>query len=377
VKKSNHSLSNNILLFTLILCFVGILMCLSTTSTNYFTKDFKVNPYSELFQQVLFTLIGFTLIVIIKKLPQKFLKNISLPVFAISVFLLLLVLVPGFYVRGIINESGEMAKRWISLPFGFNLQPSELAKLAIILFFANYFSLIKKGIKFKHVFFSVLLIIIPALLIYKEPNFSASVLFVIVGLIPVIIAGAKIFHLLIFILPTTIAGYVLLIKNERLSSRFQSVYNVFSDPMNSGYQVMQSFMAIAKGNIFGSGFMKSSQKFYLLPESQSDFVFSVICEEFGLIGAFFIIIVFILLFIMMIRVVLSCKNYFDTILVSGIAAHIFIQAAMHIGVTIGLFPPTGIPLPFLSTGGSAIIINLCEIGLVCNVADRIAKYDKK
>ena len=347
-------------------------MCLSTTSTNYFTKDIIINPFSELFKQILYILVGFILIFIIKKLPQNVIRSFSLPVLFISLFLLVLVLVPGFYVSGIVNETGEIARRWLRMPLGFTIQPSEFAKLAIILFLANYFSLIKKSIKLKHVLFSIILIVIPAFLIFIEPNFSASVLFLIIGFIPIFIAGSKIAYLGIFTLPVIIGGVVLLIKSERLSSRFHSIFNVFSDPMNSGYQVLQSFIAIAKGNFFGSGFMKSSQKFYLLPESQSDFVFSVICEEFGLIGGFLIIIIFSMLFISIIKVALLSKSYFDSILVTGIAAHIFIQASMHIGVTIGLFPPTGIPLPFLSTGGSAILVNLCEIGLVCNVADRIS-----
>jgi len=192
-----------------------------------------------------------------------------------------------------------------------------------------------------------------------------------------IIGGVSFFHLFIFIAPSLAVIYLILLKNQRLLLRVKSLFNVYSDPANSGYQLFQSFIAIARGGVFGKGFMKSSQKFYLLPESHSDFVFSVIAEEFGFFGAMVTIFLFLSLFFFIIKIALSSKDHFDVILVGGIGAHIFIQAMMHVGVTLGIIPPTGIPLPFISTGGSALVVNLIEIGLVCNVARRISKKDAK
>ncbi len=374
VKKPN--LNGNVLLITFILCLSGLLMCLSTTSPNYFTKNY-VSPYRDFFEQLIFLVIGFILINIIIKLPVSTIKVSALPIFLFSIFLLIIVLIPPFYVSGIVNEAGEVTKRWLNTPFGFTIQPSELAKLSLILFLASYFSMINKKIKIKHVFISLILIAIPALLVFVEPNFSASVLLLIIGFVLMIIGGASFFHLFIFIAPSLAIIYLLLLKNERLFLRVKSLFNVFSDPANSGYQLFQSFVAIARGGVFGKGFMKSSQKFYLLPESHSDFVFSVIAEEFGFVGAMVTIFLFFCLFFSIMKIALSSKDHFDVILTGGIGAHIFIQAMMHVGVTLGVIPPTGIPLPFISTGGSALFVNLIEIGLVCNVGRRINEKSKK
>jgi cell division protein FtsW len=372
-ESKRKKLSSNIIFFTITLCLFGLLMCLSTTSPNYFTKNYA-SPYSDFFEQLLFLAAGFLIIAIIAKLPIKFIRASALPLFLLSLFLLVLVLIPPFYVSGIVNETGEITKRWLRTPFGISIQPSEFAKLSLILFLANYFSLMeKKKIKLKSVFISVILIAIPALLVFEEPNFSASVLLVILGLVPMIVAGVSFSQLFVFIAPAALLIYFILFKSERLYARIKSLFNVFSDPLNSGYQIFQSFVAIVRGGVFGRGFMKSSQKFYLLPESHSDFVFSIICEEFGIIVAVIVMLLFLLLLFSILRVALSSKNYFDTILVSGIGAHIFIQAMMHICVGLGVMPPTGIPLPFISTGGSALLVNLIEIGLVLNVANRIGK----
>jgi cell division protein FtsW len=374
VKKSKAY--GNVLFFTVILCLFGLLMCLSITSTNYFTKNY-VSPYRDFLEQLIFLIVGFILINIIIKLPASAIKVSALPIFLFSIILLLLVLIPPFYVSGIINETGEVTKRWLNTPFGFTIQPSELAKLSIILFLASYFSMINKKIKIKHVFISLILIAIPAFLIFKEPNFSASILLLIIGFFSMIIGGVSFFHLFMFIAPSLVAVYLVLLKNQRLFLRVKSLFNVFSDPANSGYQLFQSFIAIARGGVFGKGFMKSSQKFYLLPESHSDFVFSVIAEEFGFFGAIVTILLFLFLFFSIMKIALSSKDQFDVILVGGIGAHIFIQAMMHMGVTLGVIPPTGIPLPFISTGGSALLVNLIEIGLVCNVARRINEKSTK
>lgn len=374
VKKSKAY--GKVLFFTVILCLFGLLMCLSTTSTNYFTKNY-VSPYRDFLEQFIFLIVGFILINIIIKLPASAIKVSALPIFLFSIILLLLVLIPPFYVSGIINEAGEVTKRWLNTPFGFTIQPSELAKLSIILFLASYFSMINKKIKIKHVFISLILIAIPAFLIFKEPNFSASILLLIIGFFSMIIGGVSFFHLFMFIAPSLAVIYLILLKNQRLFLRVKSLFNVFSDPANSGYQLFQSFIAIARGGVIGKGFMKSSQKFYLLPESHSDFVFSVIAEEFGFLGAIVTILLFLFLFFSIMKIALSSKEQFDVILVGGIGAHIFIQAMMHVGVTLGVIPPTGIPLPFISTGGSALLVNLIEIGLVCNVARRINEKSTK
>lgn len=374
VKKSKAY--GKVLFFTVILCLFGLLMCLSTTSTNYFTKNY-VSPYRDFLEQFIFLIVGFILINIIIKLPASAIKVSALPIFLFSIILLLLVLIPPFYVSGIINEAGEVTKRWLNTPFGFTIQPSELAKLSIILFLASYFSMINKKIKIKHVFISLILIAIPAFLIFKEPNFSASILLLIIGFFSMIIGGVSFFHLFMFIAPSLAVIYLILLKNQRLFLRVKSLFNVFSDPANSGYQLFQSFIAIARGGVIGKGFMKSSQKFYLLPESHSDFVFSVIAEEFGFLGAIVTILLFLFLFFSIMKIALSSKDQFDVILVGGIGAHIFIQAMMHVGVTLGVIPPTGIPLPFISTGGSALLVNLIEIGLVCNVARRINEKSTK
>lgn len=368
LKKKYLSLHEKIYWLVLVLTLFGLLMSFSTTYTYFFTSS-NVSPYRDLLKQTIFALSGFVAISVICRLPVKFWKSIALPFYVVSCGLLVLVLVPPFYSTRILNESGEVARRWLNLGF-FSFQPSELVKFAIILMLSAWMSKLKGRMNFNEFMKSLIFVIIPVFLIIVEPNFSTAIIVLLLGVATMMVGATPLKYFFLTAVPITGIGFLVLTRSERLMNRIFSFQNVFQDPSNSGYQVLQSFIAIARGSWFGKGFMRSSQKFYSLPEAQTDFVYSIICEEFGLLVGIFVLFLYFLLFFWAIQVALKLKEGFSSLLASMIGFHIFLQAMMHIAVTIGFLPPTGIPLPFVSIGGTALVVYLAEAGVLIRLAKK-------
>ncbi len=344
----------------------GLLMSLSTTATTYFTMGSTL-PFREFTKQALFALVGFALMLMVSRLPSRFWKKMALPFFLISCGLLVLVLIPPFYVEGIYNEAGEAARRWLRAGF-FSFQPSELAKFGLILMVSYLMSLYKGKMKLGDFFKVLLWVMIPVFLVYVAPDFSTAVFLLLLGLIAMVIGGTPIKYFVLTMIPVLIGGVAVLSRSDRLMGRIISYHSVFKDPANSGYQVLQSFIAIARGGWLGQGLNRGSQKFYSLPEAQTDFVFAVICEEFGLLVSFFVIFAFCMFLYLAISVSLKSKDSFSSILSAMIGLHLFLQAMLHIAVTLGIAPPTGIPLPFISIGGTALVVYLVEVGVLMKLA---------
>lgn len=366
LKKKCLSLHEKIYWLVLVLTLFGLLMSFSTTYTYYFTAT-NVSPYRDFFKQTLFALVGFFSISVIARFPVKFWKSIAVPFFVISCGLLILVLIPPFYSTRILNESGEVARRWLNLGY-FSFQPSELVKFGIILMLSSLLTKLKGRMNFNEFIKCLLLVFVPVFLIIIEPNFSTAIIVLLLGIASMIVGATPMKYFFLTALPLSGIGAFILFRSERLMNRISSFQNVFQDPSNSGYQVLQSFIAISRGSWFGKGFMRSSQKFYSLPEAQTDFVYSIICEEFGLLIGIFVLFLYFLLFFWAIQVALKLKDGFSSLLASMIGFHMFLQAMMHIAVTIGFLPPTGIPLPFVSIGGSALVVYLVEAGVLIRLA---------
>ncbi len=300
---------------------------------------------------------------------MRFWKKMALPFFLLSCFLLVVVLIPPFYVEGIYNEAGEAARRWLRAGF-FSFQPSELAKLGLILMVSYIMSLFKGRMKLGDFFKILLWILVPVFLIYVAPDFSTAAFLLFLGMLAMAIGGTPVKYFVLTLVPVLIGGLVVLSRSDRLMGRIISYQNVFQDPANSGYQVLQSFIAIARGGWFGQGLNRGSQKFYSLPEAQTDFVFAVICEEFGLLVSFFVIFAFCMLLFLALKVSIKSKDSFSSILSAMIGFHLFLQAMLHIAVTLGIAPPTGIPLPFISIGGTALVVYLAEVGILLRLAKK-------
>ena len=367
-KKKGISIHDLLFWLIIFLTIFGLLMSLSTTATSYFTIG-SVLPFREFTKQALFAFIGILLMIFMSRIPMRFWKKMALPFFLLSCFLLVVVLIPPFYVEGIYNEAGEAARRWLRAGF-FSFQPSELAKLGLILMVSYIMSLFKGRMKLGDFFKILLWILVPVFLIYVAPDFSTAAFLLFLGMLAMAIGGTPVKYFVLTLVPVLIGGLVVLSRSDRLMGRIISYQNVFQDPANSGYQVLQSFIAIARGGWFGQGLNRGSQKFYSLPEAQTDFVFAVICEEFGLLVSFFVIFAFCMLLFLALKVSIKSKDSFSSILSAMIGFHLFLQAMLHIAVTLGIAPPTGIPLPFISIGGTALVVYLAEVGILLRLAKK-------
>lgn len=262
------------------------------------------------------------------------------------------------------------AKRWINLG-GLSFQPSELAKIVWILLFSKVCSSQTKealnNFKSSWMTYGVMLlaVIFPLLL---QPHKSAILLITMVCGVIVIIAGANLKYLFA-VLPVGIVGIVILILSSEYSiNRFTGFLDPFSDPTGDGWQVIQSLYAIGSGGLFGKGLGQSVQKALYIPEPHNDFIFAVICEELGFVGAFFVLLLFFLLIMRCIKIAMEAPDKLGTLIAMGIAALIFVQVVVNICVVTSLLPVTGMPLPFFSAGGTNLFFTVASMGILLNIS---------
>ncbi|MBC2580652.1 stage V sporulation protein E [Clostridium sp. DJ247] len=267
------------------------------------------------------------------------------------------------------------ARRWITLP-GIHIQPSEIAKYIVVLYMAK--SIETKGEKIKTLKYGV----IPYLLVsgfyagmvFLEKNLSIATVILMVTLIVLYVAGAKTSHMLGLIGLVALAGVAGILFEPYRMARFTSFLDPWKDPKGDGYQLIQSLLALGSGGIWGMGLGKSRQKCYYIPEPHNDFIFSIIGEELGLIGCTFIVILFIIFIWRGIVTAVKAKDTYGTLLATGITSVIAVQAIINIAVVTGSMPVTGVPLPFISYGGSSILFNLIAAGVLLNIS-RQREYD--
>ncbi|MDP4088795.1 MAG: putative lipid II flippase FtsW, partial [Bacillota bacterium] len=271
------------------------------------------------------------------------------------------------------------ATRWIDLG-GASLQPSEIVKYAVVFYLAK--SIERKGKKIEDFWRGVVPCFVVAVtyagLILLEKNLSISAVIVMVTLIILFSAGAKIWHMLLFIIPSGVAGWVLTFSTQYRRDRALFFMNPWQDASGKGYQLIQSLLALGSGGIMGVGLGQSRQKAFYMPEAHTDFIFSVIGEELGLIGCSIVIALFIVLIWRGIRAAINARDTYGTIIAVGITSIIAIQAIINIAVVSGSMPVTGVPLPFISYGGSSLVVNLVAMGVLLNITRQGKKdADKK
>ncbi|MCX7870703.1 MAG: putative lipid II flippase FtsW [bacterium] len=347
----NYSISSKVIFYTsLFLSLFGILMVYSST----FNINFVI-------KQVLAFLIGifiYFFITLNKKLTVDLIKQ-SVPLLVlVNIILLILVFTPlGVEVNG--------ARGWINLGF-ITFQPSELSKIVIILYTA-YFIENKVDIlkDFKKGFVAPFIImLVLAFLIEIEPDLGNATIVAFLFLVTMFVGGTPLWHFIPLITFSFIAFILLVLTKSYRIKRFLAFIDPFKDPLGYGYNIIQSLIAHAKGGILGVGFGNSLQKQYYLPEKHTDFIYSIIGEEFGLIGTLTILILFFILFSVGIHNALNQKNTFRKLVLFSLSFMIFFQAAVNISVTLSLLPATGITLPFISYGGTSMIINWLTIAII-------------
>lgn len=353
---------DKLLLFGIIgICILGIIM---VYSSSYVWAEYKFNdPFKYLKNQSLFFLIGIFLMYFVSKINYKIYYDKTKLLLFGSILLLILVLIPGI---GTIRNG---SRSWFGIG-SFGIQPSEFAKLSLIIFTARYLSNNEKEMK------SVTKGIFPILgitffifgLIMLQPDFGTGVI-IVMSIIGMLFVGGVDFKFFFKIAGVGVIGIVILIliAPYRLE-RILSFLDPWKDPLGSGFQIIQSLYAIGPGGLFGQGFLQSRQKHFYLPEPQTDFIFSIISEEFGFLGVLMVVGFFSIIIIQGFRIAKKTENVFCKYLAFGITFGLAFQAILNLMVVVGLIPVTGVTLPFLSYGGSSLLITLCSMGVLLNIS---------
>lgn len=349
------------LLLTICLTSIGLVFVLSS---SYIWAEHKFNdPFFFFKRQFLFASIGIVGMLFLSRINYQIYKKYATHAFVASFILLALVLVPGIgLVRG-------GARSWIGVG-AFSLQPSEFMKLGQIIFLAKYMSnYIEDSKTFKKGVIPLLFIIIIVFgIIMLQPDFGSGMVLVGTGIIMLFVCGVPIRYFTYFALAGASGIVALILSAPYRLERITSYLDPWSDPKGSGFQIIQSLYAIAPGGFLGHGLGNSIQKFYYLPEPQTDFIFAIISEELGFIGATGVLFLFMLFFIRCFYIILKTNDLFGKYIVVGIVSMLMIQVMINIGVVIGLLPVTGITLPFMSYGGSSLTITLLSIGIILNIS---------
>jgi len=354
-----------LLVVTVILVGFGILMVYSASMYNA-----KVNYGGEFFfmyKQIIGAAVGFAAFFALSFIDYHLMYKLRYIILGVSILLLILVFIPGV---GVENYG---ARRWINLPF-FTLQASEIAKFGFIVFAASYAAKNQQKM-------TTLLGILPivavgalmAVLIILEPNMSITMCVVLLMLAMLFLGGMRIKHLLLLMIPVAALVPVLIIIEPYRLDRLLAFLNPWESPLDEGYQLIQSFYSLGSGGLFGLGLFNSRQKYLFLPFAESDFIFSIIGEEFGLLGCFFVIMLYIVMISRAVVIAQRATDKFGSLLAGGIASLISIQVLINIAVVTGSIPPTGLPLPFISAGGSSLIVFCAAVGLLQSISMRSHK----
>ncbi len=365
-----HKLSRiNWLLIALIatLCIVGVLALYSVAGGSF-------EPWA--FPQIMRILVGFVILFIVALIPLRIWFSVVVPFYVAAVGLLVLNVFIGISAKG--------AQRWID--FGLiNFQPSEVAKIALIMALATYYSLLPKT-KVSHPIWVALpaaLVLLPSLLVASQPDLGTGILIMLAGGVVMFLAGVHYLYFAAVILAVIgVVATVLLsqgttwqILQDYQYNRINTFFDPSSDPFGAGYHIIQSKIAIGSGGLHGRGFLQGTQsQLDFLPEKHTDFVFTTLAEEFGLIWCMILLTLFVIIVLICSIAALRCKDRFGSLLVLGISSLVFLTVTTNVAMITGLIPVVGIPLPLISYGGSSMMALMIGFGLVQNVIIHAERY---
>ncbi|HHY82702.1 MAG TPA: stage V sporulation protein E [Clostridiales bacterium] len=348
-----------ILLTTVILVAFGVVMVFS--ASFYYSSERWGDGLYFFKRQCLWAVVGFAGMYIASRIDYSKLQRYSRLFLIISVIMLILVL--------IIGEERNNAKRWLGIG-SMTIQPAEIAKFAMILFISD--TIAKGKGRIKYFFKGMLPILLVAGLIFGliilQPNMSTAGSILILTMLMLFVGGANLWHLGGLIAVGAGGAVVLTMIEDYRVSRFTAFMDPWADPLGGGWQLIQSLYSLGSGGLFGLGLAKSRQKYLYLPYPETDFIFAIIGEELGFLGATILILLFLTLIWRGIRVALTAPDLFGSLLATGIISMIAIQVIINIAVVTASMPPTGLPLPFISYGGSSLAIFLTSIGVLLNIS---------
>ena len=358
------------LLLTLLLTAIGLVMLFSASFPSAYYET--GNPAYYFKRQAIFAALGLSAMFVVAKINYQRWRGAARMLLIFSIFLLILVIIPH------VGITQNRATRWLGIENVFTFQPSEIAKLAVIVYFAD--SISKKREKMlqwrEGILPYVIILGVISILMLLEPHLSGTILIVGTGAIMMAVGGMQ-----GWLIGAGIGGvaavavlFVKLVESGVISygaSRIAMWHDPWLDMSDDGYQMVQSLIAIGSGGLLGLGLGKGRQKFLYLPEEHNDFIFAVVCEELGLIGACVIMLIFAMLLLRGFWIALHARDRFGTLLVVGVMTHLGLQVFLNIAVVSGLVPATGISLPFFSYGGTALALQLVEMGIVLSVSRQI------
>ena len=349
-----------IIFLTLFLCLFGMIMIYSASS--YSSEVLYGDAFHFVKKQFFGFVLGIAVFFVTYFFDYHKYYKLRFWILGLSILLLVLVFVPGLGI------SANGARRWIGVG-GINLQSSEVAKFGFVVFTACYLS--KNFVKTK-TFKGILPILLAGgiicLLVMLEPNMSVTMCIGLVMISMLVVGGISFKHFLILAFPALALVVVLIVIEPYRFDRLIAFINPWANPKEEGYQLIQSLYSLGSGGLFGVGLFNSRQKYLFLPFAESDFIFAIIGEELGFVGATLIVLVYVVIIALGIKISLNAKDRLGAYLSSGIIFVIAIQLLINIAVVTGSIPPTGIPMPFVSAGGTSLSVFMGAIGILCNVS---------
>lgn len=323
-------------------------------------------------RQALFAALGVAAFFVVASIPLGFYKDHARAIMFLAIGLTLMVFIPG------LGRSAGGARRWISLG-GLNIQPAEFVKLAACLYLADYLSrkvaVVQKGVLSVYIAPAILIGLV-CLLVLIQPDLGSFAFLVILTSLAFFVTGLPVKFVAIALSVLIPAFYFLIVRVPYRMKRLEAYLNPWDDPQGKGFQIIQSLLSFALGGTKGAGLGQGTQKLYYLPSGHNDFIFAVIGEELGLLGTCFVAAAFLVIFYAIIKIAARRQQIFEKLLVLLLGYYLVIQAMIHMMVSTGLVPTKGLPLPFISYGGSALVANMVAVGLVI-ACDRHTRIEWK
>lgn len=363
LSKKSFSLSGKEIGVVLLVLFLVCFGCLMVYSASKFSAEYRYhNQFFFLFKQIFGVVLGLFAMLLFAFVDYHLLKKFKWWILAISVVLLVLVFVPGFGVKS------YGASRWVNF-FGISIQPSEIAKFALVLFLACYLSENHDKIKtFKGLILPIVVAGILCALVIIEPSMSVTMCLCFVTFFMLLIGGMSKKHTLIFSSFGAVAVPALILLEPYRLKRLFAFLDPWATPQGEGFQLIQSLYSLGNGGLFGVGLFNSRQKYLFLPFAESDFIFSIIGEELGFVGCVALMCVYFALVVLLFKIGLNAKDRFGCLLSCGVAIVIAVQTLLNVAVVTGSIPPTGLPLPFISSGGTSVAVFMAAVGIAISVS---------
>ncbi|MFX4261415.1 putative lipid II flippase FtsW [Pelotomaculum propionicicum] len=354
--------SPDFVLFITVMCLLSIGVIMVLSASEYKTLIYYNDSFYYFKRQLLWSLLGLTAMFIMINFDYRRLQQYIMPFLAVSFISLMLVLVPG------VGREVGGATRWIGIgPIPF--APAELVKLSIIIFTAYGLSRGRERVKdIRGIAPYLIVLILAGGLIMKQPDLGTTLSLAGIVIVMIFAAGASLKHLGSIALAGVLAVISAIILEPYRLKRFMAFRDPWADPQGAGFHIIQGLYAIGSGGLFGLGLGQSKQKFLYLPENHTDFIFAIIGEELGFIGATLVIMLFILFIWRGLKIAVTSQDPFASLLATGITAWVGVQAFMNIGVVTGSLPVTGIPLPFISFGGTSLLFTMAAVGILLNIS---------